>query len=137
MRTSVEATQPAVLERLRRVILADGLVSGSMAILLIAAAHQLGNWFGLPVAFVRWTGLLLVPFAIAVLFLATRSNLPRIGVQAVIALNVGWVVASGLVLISGWIDPSGSGVAFIVVQALLVALFAGQQHVGLKQASAE
>jgi len=135
MQTSVEATQPIGLDRLRRVILADGLVSGSMAILLAAAAHPLGERFGLSEAFVRWTGLLLVPFAFSVLFLATRSNPPRNGVWMLIALNVGWVVASVAVLLSGWISPSAAGVAFIVGQALLVSLFAGQQYVGLRQVS--
>jgi hypothetical protein len=133
MQTSLEATQPIDPDRLRRVIHADGLVSGSMAILLIAAAQPLGDWFGLSEAFVRWTGLLLVPFAISVLFLATRSNPPRNGVWTLIALNAGWVAASVVVLLASWISPSGAGTAFIVAQALLVALFAGQQFVGLRQ----
>ena len=135
MRASVEAAQPTDLDRLRRVILADGLVSGSMAILLIAAAHPLGDWFGLSVAFVRWTGLLLIPFAISVLLLATRLSPSRNRVWTLIALNVGWVIASVAVLLSGWISPSGAGIAFIVAQALLVGLFAGQQYVGLRQVS--
>jgi hypothetical protein len=134
MRTSLEGTQPIGLDRLRRVILADGLVSGSMAILLIAAAHPLGDWFGLSVAFVRWTGLLLIPFAMSVLLLATRSHPPRNGIWTLIALNVGWVVASVAVLLSGWINPSGAGIVFIVAQALLVALFGRQQYVELRQA---
>jgi hypothetical protein len=135
MRTTVAVPGTNEPRRLHRILLVDGLVSGTMGVLLVAAAQPLADWFGLSGPFVRWTGLLLVPFALSVLFLATRSSPPQNGVWALIALNVGWVVASAVVLLSGWINPSGTGVAFIIAQAILVALFAEQQYVRLRQIS--
>lgn len=135
MRTTVAVPGTNEPGRLRRILLVDGLVSGTMGVLLVAAAQPLADWFGLSVPFVRWTGLLLVPFALSVLFLATRSTPPQNAVWALIALNVGWVVASAVVLLSGWINPTSTGVAFIIAQAMLVALFAEQQYVGLRQVS--
>jgi hypothetical protein len=55
------------------------------------------------------------------------------GARAVIAANIAWVGASALVLLTGWIDPNGLGVAFVVLQAVVVAGLAELQYAGLRR----
>ena len=65
--------------------------------------------------------------------LARRDVLPRTGVWAVIVSNVAWAVDCVALLLTGWIDPTLLGVAFILVQAVVVAAFAELQVVGLRR----
>ncbi len=57
-------------------------------------------------------------------------------VVAVIALNAGWVAASLLLLLAGWVEPNGLGYAFILGQAGAVAVLAEMQYVGLRRSKA-
>jgi hypothetical protein len=52
--------------------------------------------------------------------------------QRVIALNVAWVIASGVLLLSGQIHPNTLGYGFVIAQAIAVAAFAEMQYVGLR-----
>ncbi|MBA2451834.1 MAG: hypothetical protein H0V47_01580 [Chloroflexia bacterium] len=135
MRTSISTDSTSRPLSLRQVLLADGVVSGVFGILLLTAAGPLSDPLGLSVAFLRWTGLMLAPFAAVVLYLATCEAIPRRGVSTIVGINVLWVLASLLLLLTGWIDQSGLGTAFIVAQAALVALFAELQFVGLRRRS--
>jgi hypothetical protein len=121
---------------LRRVLVADGAISGLTGLVMFAGAGPLQEPLGLPAAPLRWAGLSLVPFAALVVHLARRPNLPRAGVWAVIATNAAWVAASVLVLLGGWIAPNGLGYAFVLGQAFGVALLAEAQYVGLRRSAA-
>lgn len=118
---------------LRRALAVDGLISGAMGLLMVAGAPLLGDAFELPAALVRYVGLVLVPFAVAVWYLSRRRVMSASGVRAVIAANIAWVGASALVLLTGWIDPNGVGVAFVIVQAVVVAGLAELQYAGLRR----
>jgi len=71
---------------------------------------------------------------VALLFyLSTREQLSRSIVWAVIAANGAWVAASGLLLLSGRIEPTLLGYVFVLGQAVAVAGFAEAQYVGLRR----
>jgi hypothetical protein len=120
---------------LRRAIQADALVSGAMAVLLIAGADVLAALLSLPEAFLRNTGIILVVYAGLVGFLGTRGMMPKAAVWAVIAINATWTVDSIALLMSAWVSPNLFGQAFIVMQAISVGVFAELQFIGLRKST--
>lgn len=118
---------------LRLALLADAGASGAMGILLAAAAEPLAAWFGLPIALLREVGLLLLPYAALLAYLATRSTTPRLPAQLIVAGNVLWVLGSVALLLSGLMAPTALGTAFVIAQALIVAILAELQVMGLKR----
>jgi hypothetical protein len=109
---------------LRSILLVDGIVSGAMGLLLIASASVLDSVFDLPVAFLRGLGVVLLPWFALLAVVATRTVIRRTAVRFVIAVNLGWVAASILLLFTGWVEPNALGIAFIIVQAMAVVVFA-------------
>jgi hypothetical protein len=118
---------------LRLALLADALASGAMGVLLAAAAEPLAAWFGLPRALLREVGLLLIPYAALLVYLATRATTPRLPAKVIVAGNALWVVGSIVLLISGLVAPTTLGTTFVIAQALIVAILAELQAVGLKR----
>ena len=109
---------------LRTILLVDGIVSGAMGLLLIAGAGILDGAFDLPAAFLRGAGVVLLPWFALLAIIATRRVIHRSAVRFVIIANLGWIAASVLLPFTGWIEPNALGVAFIIVQALAVVVFA-------------
>lgn len=118
---------------LRLALLADAIASGAMGLLLVLAAAPLGDWFGLPVGLVREVGLILMPYAALLACLASRAKTPRLPAQFVVAGNVLWVAGSLLLLVSGVVSPTRLGIAFVIGQALIVAILAEVQLIGLRR----
>ena len=121
---------------LRYALLADAVASGATGLLLIAGADLLTGLLGLPVALMREAGLLLVPYVALVAFVGTRETISRPAVQAIIALNVLWVVGSIALLMSGYVAPTTLGTAFVIAQAVAVGVFAELQFIGLRRTQA-
>lgn len=112
---------------LRRALVADAAASGATGVLLLLGSTFLDALLGLPEELMQVAGLSLLPFAALVAYLATRARVPRGAARAVIAINAAWTAGSVLLLLSGWIAPTGLGVAFVVAQAAVVAGFAAMQ----------
>ena len=70
------------------------------------------------------------------MWLSNRAEISRQAIWAVIAVNALWVIDSLLVLVIGWVSPNLFGYAFIIGQALAVALLAELQWFGLKHSQA-
>ena len=120
------------LSFLRRVLVVDAASCATMGLGMILFAAPLANLLNLPAAAISEVGLVLLPCAVLNAYLAMRSSPPRIGVWVVIALNAVWVVESFALLFTGWVSPNAFGIAFIVGQALVTALLAELEYVGLK-----
>jgi hypothetical protein len=121
---------------LRRVLLADAAISGATGLLMTFGSGLFENLLEVPAALLHYAGLSLLPFAALVVYIGTRENLTRPAVWAVIVLNALWAADSILLLVSGWVAPTGLGYAFIVAQAVVVAIFAELQYVGLRRSAA-
>ena len=119
---------------LRRALAIDAVASAATALLSIVAAAPLSRLFEVPEALLRGAGLVLIPFVAFVLWTATRESASRAAVGTIIGLNVAWVAASLWLVLGNAIAPNAFGYAFIVVQAIAVAVFAEFQYVGLKRA---
>ena len=117
---------------LRYALLADAVASGATGLLMIAGADLLTGLLGLPVALMREAGLLLVPYVALVAFVGTRETISRPAVQAIIAMNVLWVIGSAVVLFA-FVAPTLLGYAFVIAQAIVVGVFAELQFIGLRR----
>jgi hypothetical protein len=120
---------------LRRILLIDAVSSGAMGLGLLALSGALAGLVQLPEALLIEAGIVLLPFAAFVGFLASRPEPSRPGVWIVIGLNVVWAIDSALLLFTGWVSPSLLGYAFVIGQAAVVAVFADLEYVGLKRAA--
>lgn len=116
---------------LRRAMYLDALGSGGFALIVLALAGWLAGPLGLPEALLRWVGVLLLPYAAFVAWaghagLATAARLS-------VAANLAWVAASLALPFTGWVAPTGLGIAFILAQAAAVGLFAEMQITALRR----
>lgn len=118
---------------LSRVLLADALSCAAAGLLLLLANGFLSTVFGLPWTLLVIAGAALLLFALPVGWLATRSELKRKAVWAVIGVNAVWAVDSVLLLVSGFVEPTPLGQAFVVAQAVAAAVFAELQFSGLRR----
>ena len=119
---------------LRLALMTDAAASGTMGVLLAAAADPLAAWFGMPVPLLREVGLLLIPYAGLLVYLASKNVTPRLPAQIVVAGNVLWVVLGSVaLLVSGLVAPTALGTAFVIAQTLIVAILAELQVMGLKR----
>jgi len=109
---------------LRSILLVDGIVSGAVGVLLLAAASGLDAALDLPTAFLRSVGIELLPWCTLLVLIATRQSINLAAVRFVIAVNLCWVAASILLPFTGWVEPNALGLAFIIVQAMAVVVFA-------------
>ena len=121
---------------LRLLLTVDALISGATGLAMILAAGVLEPVLSVPTAVLRSAGVMLLPFAAMVFVFSRAAQLTPARVRIVIALNVVWVVASILVLVTGWIQPTTLGLAFVVFQALVVAALAELQFTGLRKVQA-
>jgi len=86
---------------LRRALLADAALSATAGLLIFAGAAFLADVLALPESLLRYTGLGLLPYAAFVVYVATREQLNRTAVRAVILLNAFWVLDSLVLFLSG------------------------------------
>ena len=120
----------------RRLLITDAVVSGATGALMAIAAPVLESWLGLPAPLLRYAGLALLPFAAVVGWLAMQNPPAPAGVRAIIAANFAWVAASILLLVAGGVNPTTLGMAFVIFQAIVVAILGELQYVSLRKSSA-
>ncbi len=118
---------------LRTALVLDAVASGATGLLAIVASGFLGWLLELPPGLLLGAGLVLVPYVLFVIYTATRATIPRGAVRVVILANFLWAAASVLLLLSGWVSPNALGVAFVLAQAAVVALFGQLQVMALRQ----
>ena len=119
---------------LKKVITADAVISGAAGIAMMAGSLFLPALTGLPSAVLFWAGLALVPFVIELAMILRMKQVSPGIVMAVIAINIAWVAASLFVAFGPVFELTLFGKIFVVAQALVVALFAELQIIGLKRA---
>ncbi len=128
----------ATLERrssfltLRQAIYSDAVISGAVGLLSLAGAWWLDSLLDLSAALLAASGAIMALYAVALMMLGARHPVPTNGARVVIAVNLVWAVACVILLFSGWIDPNGPGVAFILAQIFAVLVFAEIQAMALR-----
>jgi hypothetical protein len=122
---------------LRRALQADALASGAMGLLLALAAGPLEELLGLPRALLVGAGIGLLPFALALGWLANRESVRRGWIWAVLAINAVWVIDSLSLLAGGWVEPTLLGKVFVIAQAVAVGALAELEFFGLRRSQVE
>lgn len=119
---------------LRGALWFDALSVAALGLLLALPAAALEPWLGLSAAFLRGVGVwVLLPFAAALAWTASRPRIPRAMVGWIVALNALYVAASFAILLLGWVQPTALGTAFVIVQALIGGAVAALEWVGLQR----
>jgi hypothetical protein len=121
---------------LKNALALDAAASAATGLLLAVAAGPLSSLLGFPAGFLRGAGLLLLPCALAFAMMAGRDTLPRWTVQVVIGLNILWIADSVILLLMGWFQPTGLGIAFVLAQAAALAIITELEVIGLKRSAA-
>ena len=116
---------------LRRVLWADAIASGASGLVMAAGAGVLESFLGLPGDLTRASGLILLPYAAIVAVVAARAPISRAAVWTIIVANAAWAVASICLLVGG-LAPTAFGYAFVIAQALVVAVLAELQYAGVR-----
>ncbi|MFI7137001.1 hypothetical protein ACIBQ5_04290 [Streptomyces massasporeus] len=116
---------------LRRFLALDAVVTGGNALAYLAFSGPLGRFLGADATPLLALGAFLALYAAGVGLLAARRQPPVLGVRAVVEANIAWAAVS-LVALAVWLTPSTPGAVWTVLQALVVAGFAGLQHMSLR-----
>lgn len=119
---------------LRRALLLDAATCVGTGALLALAASPLAPLLGLPAALLFYAGLALLPIGAFMAWVGTRQSAPAAAVWLVVVGNALWVLASLFVL---FVFPSTMlGTAFVIAQAVVVAVLAELEWMGLRRTSA-
>jgi hypothetical protein len=121
---------------LRQALLSDAVTSLACGLLMLLGAGPLAGLLGLPEALLRLAGGFLLPYAMLIAYLGMRREMQRPLVWAVAIGNAVWAIDSILLLMSGWVEPTRAGYAFVIGQALVVLMYAELQVVGLRRSQA-
>jgi hypothetical protein len=118
---------------LRRVLWADALSGAATGALQLAVPGLLATWLGLPAALLTASALAIFVFVGLASFLATREAPPRPLLAALVIGNWAWVAGCLVLAFSGTLAPTALGQGYLVMQAVVVAVLAELQWMGLRQ----
>lgn len=136
MTTSSRCASLSRSARLHLVLRVDALASGASGLLLLAGGQLLAAFVGSPTGLQQPLGVLLIAYAAALWFTETRPTLTTSAIQAIIAANCLWVVASILAVVLAWLPLTVPGIAVVLAQAAAVALLAELEFTYLREATA-
>ena len=123
--------------RLFRVsLLLDAAISGATGLLMAAGHALLAPLLGLPPTLLLVAGLVLLPYALGLLWLSRRDRIRPGAGWAVVGINAVWAIDSVALLALGWVEPTTLGLAFVLFQAAVVAVFAEVQWWTLRRGRA-
>ncbi len=122
---------------LRRVLRADAIVSPGSGALQLLFTAWLADLTGLGQALLLEVGILYLVYGVFVAWLATRAEPPRALVWLLVLGNAGWAVACLALLALGVYATTTLDTAYVVLQAVAVALLSDLQFLGVRRAPAK
>ncbi|HKP60271.1 MAG TPA: hypothetical protein VJV78_26280 [Polyangiales bacterium] len=123
------------IQFLRNVLRLDALtclISGAAS---LALGPALAGPLGLPAGLLQGSGAVLLVVAAFIAFAAKNTPQLRWPVWGVVIGNALWVVESILLLIGGNVQPTALGTAYVIAQAVVVAVLAELEFTGLRRSS--
>lgn len=114
--------------RLSSLLALDAATCAAMGILLLGAARPLAAATDIPAGLLTGAGALLLPIAVFMAILSRMNTVPRWGVNMVLLGNLGWVIASIALPLTGVISPNLIGWIALLGQAVAVAVLTGLER---------
>lgn len=118
---------------LRSILTLDAVTCVATGTLMAVAATRLSSLMLIPANVLWIAGMSLFPIAVFIAVVAARLPRSLTGIWLVIGGNAAWVIGSLALLVDGGFSPNALGTAFIVVQAVAVAILAELEFMGLRQ----
>ena len=123
-------TSPAGL---RRVLAFDAISGGGTGLLQLAATGLLSGMLGLSETLLRSSGIAIFAFVALAAWLAMQRTPSRAGLALLVLGNFAWVIGCLALALGGAPGVTSVGVAYLMVQVLVVAALAELQWMGLRQ----
>lgn len=120
---------------LKRVLWADAAVSLACGVLMVFTTPLLESLLRLPPSLLLAAGLVCLPYAAFLAWLATRPQAPLAALWAPVLLNVVWAAGWLGAAFGGSLAPSLAGEVFIGVQVVGTLLLAELEFAGLKRSA--
>ncbi|MFI1224647.1 MULTISPECIES: hypothetical protein [unclassified Streptomyces] len=121
---------------LRVVLRVDSVSTAVMGVVLVAAAAPLGSATGMPVAFAVAFGVFQIGGAAALALIAGYPVIPPALARTVVAVNALCAVGCAVTAFAGFLPLTGFGVVFLLIGALIVAVYTALQYTGLRRMTA-
>ena len=121
---------------LRRVLWADAASGIAIAALQLLFSGPLSVLLGLSAGLLRASALVLLAYVVLASLLAQRSGQPRWLLAVLVIDNWAWVAGCLWLAFGPAASPTGLGVAYLLLQAVAVAVLAELQWLGLRRAPA-
>lgn len=122
---------------LRQGLLSNATTNLGFALFLLLASGGLSRAFGLPGFLLVSAGLALGASSILLGTLSLRPMVPGAAIWAAIVFNLLWAADGLLAVGAGWLQPTRAGMAFVLAQAAVGAMYAGLQWIGLRRSEAQ
>ena len=118
---------------LRRVLAFDAVSGAATGGLHLLLTPLLSTWLGLPEALLQASGVAIFAFVLLAGWLALQAAPPRGPLMVIVLLNVAWAIACLGLAFGGGLDPTPLGVAYLLVQAVVVLVLADLEWLGWRQ----
>ncbi|WP_203336692.1 hypothetical protein [Nocardioides limicola] len=130
--TTHQSTSTTSPSWLRPAVVIDAGVSGVNGLVYLVAASMLSDLLGPSATLIQILGVVLVGWAVALAAVATRDPLPRVVIREIGYLNLVWVAGS-VAAAAGLLSLTGIGLAWCLLQAATVTVFAAAQILGTRR----
>ena len=118
---------------LRFALRLDAVATAATGAAMAGLAGTLEPLLQLPANLLGAAGLFCLAYAAVIGVLSLRATLPRWAVWTVVIGNALWALECAALTFVGGLSPSALGIAFLLVQAVVVFGFAELQYLGLKR----
>lgn len=118
---------------LRRVLAFDAASGAGTGVLHLLLAPVLASWLGLPAVLLQASGVAIFAFVLLAGWLALQATPQRGPLMVIVLLNVAWAIACVWLAFGGGLDPTPLGVAYLLVQAVVVLVLADLEWLGWRQ----
>jgi len=120
---------------LRRALWVDAVSTAASGVLLLAATGPFEDLLGLPVSWSVPIGVALLGWALAVVLVVDHPDIAPRHVVFVIGGNVLSAAGLAVLALAGPVPLTGPGVAFMLFMAVVVAVYAELQFMGLRRSA--
>ncbi|MEJ7804492.1 MAG: hypothetical protein WKG03_01025 [Telluria sp.] len=122
----------APVRLLKLALYADAAASAALAGGQLLFAALLADHLSLPALLLTESGVFLVAYVVMLLCLAGMARVWAAAIQFVVIGNALWALGCLALAFTPLVSPSALGIAFLMLQAIAVLVFAGMQRAGLR-----